>query len=102
MSERSPTRKRTTIGANNPLDRLGDDPLGFIPGAPPGGGQTGPPAEPEATSQAEPEPVEVKQISVRIPADLYKRLKVSVARSGQSQRDYLTGIIRSHLNAGES
>lgn len=102
MSERSPTRKRRTIGANNPLDKLGDDPLGFIPGAPSNSEGSTSPEPPQVTPRAEPNPAQLKQISVRIPPDLYRRLKVSVARSGQSQRDYLIEVIRERLDADGS
>ena len=51
-------------------------------------------------TEAEPDrPVErVRQISARIPEPLYKRLKVAVARSDESQQDYLARIIADHLD----
>ena len=92
MSKRSSTPKRQTLGTNNPLDKLGDDPLGFIPGRP-ATEELG--ERLEAPSSSPP----LKQISVRVPVSLYKRLKVSVARSGESQQDYLTRVIGAHLDA---
>ena len=94
MSKRSSPPKRRTIGANNPLDKLGDDPLGFIPGAAPAPREDGPPAQ-----EARPARAPLKQISVRIPSDLYKRLKMAVARSGESQQHYLTRMLNLHLDA---
>lgn len=92
MSKTPPTRKRHTLGTNNPLDKLGDDPLGFIPGRVL--------AEPAVSRSVQaPSPPVLKQISVRIPASLYKRLKVSVARSGESQQDYLTRVIGDQLDS---
>lgn len=96
MSRTAP--KRRTIGSNNPLDRLGDDPLGFIPGRPPSEPQQEPgQAGPEAVGTSTPEPPALKQISARIPVGLYRQLKVSVARSGESQQDFLTRVIRRHV-----
>lgn len=92
MSKTPPIRKRQTIGTNNPLDKLGDDPLGFIPGRVPVEPTVSPPSP-------APVPPVLKQISVRIPVSLYKQLKVSVARSGESQQDYLTKVIGDHLNS---
>lgn len=95
MSKKPPTHRRRTLGTNNPLAKLGDDPLGFIPGRE----MADPTVSPQGPSPA---PPPLKQISVRIPASLYKRLKISVARSGESQQDYLTRVISAHLDVGSS
>ncbi|HEX9952794.1 MAG TPA: hypothetical protein VGB53_13560 [Rubricoccaceae bacterium] len=74
--------KKPTIG-KNPLDA--NDPLSFIP----------------TTTEVETSPAPVarptKQISVRLPLPLYRRLKLAVASTDESQQDYIARILDEHL-----
>lgn len=76
--------KKPTIG-KNPLDV--NDPLSFIP----------------TTTEIETPPVAAvpptKQISVRLPVPLYRRLKVAVASSDESQQDYIARILDEYLRS---
>lgn len=63
-----------------------NDPLSFIPTTVPDLSAETPAAEPP-----------VKQISVRLPVPLYRRLKVAVAKSDESQQDYIARVLERHL-----
>jgi hypothetical protein len=80
MSTKSNLEKLAQIG--------GDDPFDFI-------GRMGK-TEPEP--KPEPEKPEPKQISARIPLDLYRRLKLHVAATDESQNGLLVRLIEDHLD----